>query len=51
MENSSHSPTGLARRRRRLTDQETEQRMLKTAIAMVNRTGLTVGLDHISSKT
>jgi len=40
-------PTGLARRRRRLPDQETEQRMLRTAVAMVNRTGLTVSLDHI----
>jgi len=40
-------PTGLARRRRRLSDEETEQRMLGTAVAMVNRTGLTVSLDHI----
>ena len=48
MDNYSHSPTGLAHRRRRLTDQETEQRMLQTAVAMVNRTGLTVSLDHIS---
>ncbi len=40
-------PTGLARRRRRLSDQETEQRMLQAAVAMVNRTGLTVSLDHI----
>jgi AcrR family transcriptional regulator len=42
------APTGLARRRRRLSDQETEQRMLRAAMAMVNRTGLTVSLDHIS---
>jgi AcrR family transcriptional regulator len=41
-------PTGLARRGRRLSDRETEQRMLQTAMAMVNRTGLTVSLDHIS---
>jgi len=40
-------PTGLGRRRRRLSDAETEQRMLRTAVAMVNRTGLTVSLDHI----
>ncbi len=40
--------TGLARRGRRLTDQETEEKMLEAAIAMVSRTGLTVGLDHIS---
>lgn len=39
---------GLTRRRPRLTDQETERRMLETAAAMVNRAGLTVSLDHIS---
>ena len=32
-------PTGLARRGRRLPDQETEQRMLRAAVAMVHRTG------------
>jgi len=42
------APTGLARRGRRLPDQETEQRMLQAAVAMVHRTGLTVSLDHIS---
>lgn len=42
------SPTGLARRGRRLSDRETEQRMLQAAVAMINRTGLTVSLDHIS---
>ncbi|MEU0564144.1 TetR/AcrR family transcriptional regulator [Nonomuraea sp. NPDC005983] len=41
-------PTGLTRRRRRLSDEETQQRMLETAVAMVNRTGLTVSLEHIS---
>jgi AcrR family transcriptional regulator len=40
-------PTGLGRRRRRLSDEETAQRMLRTAAAMVHRTGLTVSLDHI----
>jgi AcrR family transcriptional regulator len=44
----SQPPTGLARRARRLSDHETEQRMLQAAVAMVNRTGLTVSLDHIS---
>jgi AcrR family transcriptional regulator len=43
-----HAPTGLARRGRRLSDRETERRMLRAAMAMVNRTGLTVSLDHIS---
>jgi AcrR family transcriptional regulator len=42
------TPTGLGRRNRRLTDQETRDRMLRAAIAMINRTGLTVSLDHIS---
>jgi len=41
-------PTGLARRRHRLSDEETEERMLQAAVAMVNRSGLTVSLDHIS---
>ncbi len=48
MSDSPQAPTGLARRGRRLSDQETERRMLQTAVAMVNRTGLTVSLDHIS---
>jgi AcrR family transcriptional regulator len=43
----SQAPTGLARRRRRLSDRETEQRMLDAAVHMVNRTGLTVSLDNI----
>ena len=41
-------PTGLARRERRLSDQETERRMLGAALAVVGRTGLTVSLDHLS---
>ncbi|MFB7915193.1 TetR/AcrR family transcriptional regulator [Streptomyces sp. NPDC056061] len=40
-------PTGLAGRRRRLSDAETAQRMLRCALAMVNSTGLTVSLEHI----
>jgi len=42
------APTGLARRGRRLSDQETEQRMLQAAARMVSSAGLTVSLDHIS---
>jgi AcrR family transcriptional regulator len=42
------APTGLARRGRRLPDQETERRMLRAAVAMVHRSGLTVSLEHIS---
>jgi AcrR family transcriptional regulator len=44
----SVQPTGLGRRHRRLSDQETRDRMLRAATAMINRTGLTVSLDHIS---
>jgi AcrR family transcriptional regulator len=31
-----------------MNDEETQRRMLETALAMVHRSGLTVGLDHIS---
>lgn len=45
---ASQAPTGLARRGRRLSDQETEQRMLRAAARMISSTGLTVSLEHIS---
>jgi len=48
MSSDTQAPTGLARRGRRLSDHQTEERMLSAAVAMVNRTGLTVSLDHIS---
>jgi AcrR family transcriptional regulator len=44
----SQGPTGLARRGRRLPEDETERRMLRAALGMVHRTGLTVSLEHIS---
>jgi AcrR family transcriptional regulator len=44
----SYAPTGLGRRHSRLSDEETERRMLEAAIAMVHETGLTVSLDHLS---
>lgn len=44
----TRAPTGLARRGRRLPEDETEQRMLQSALTMVNRAGLTVSLEHIS---
>jgi AcrR family transcriptional regulator len=44
----SQAPTGLARRGRRLPEDETEQRMLRAALDMVNQAGLTVSLEHIS---
>jgi AcrR family transcriptional regulator len=40
--------TGLSRRPRRLSDQQTASRMLGAAVADVARDGLTVSLDHIS---
>lgn len=48
MKRPAPSPTGLARRGQRLSDQETAQRMLEAAVAMVHRTGLTVSLEHLS---
>jgi AcrR family transcriptional regulator len=45
---ASQAPTGLARRGRRLSDQETEQRMLRAAVRLVSTAGLTVSLEHIS---
>ncbi|MBE1495767.1 AcrR family transcriptional regulator [Amycolatopsis lexingtonensis] len=47
MNEPSREPTGLGRRRGRLSDQETARRMLDAAVAMVDRTGLTVSLDHL----
>ena len=44
----TQAPLTLTRRRLRLTDQETERRMLDSAIAAIGRSGLTVSLDHIS---
>jgi len=44
----TQAPTGFARRSRRLSDEETEHRMLHVAVEMVHRTGLTVSLDHLS---
>lgn len=39
--------SGFGRRRQRLSDAETERRMLETAAAEVARLGLTVSLEHI----
>src|SRR5262245_46578821 len=48
MVRSAPEPTGLGRRARRLSDQETADRMLRAALEMIGRTGLTVSLDHLS---
>jgi AcrR family transcriptional regulator len=45
---ASQAPTELARRGRRMSEQETEQRMLRAAAQVVSSAGLTVSLDHIS---
>ncbi|MGZ0149809.1 hypothetical protein ACXJJ3_22295 [Kribbella sp. WER1] len=39
---------GPTRRRQRISDEETARRMLDSAVAMVNASGLTVSLEHIS---
>ncbi len=41
-------PSGVARRRTRMADAEMAARMLATARARVNATGLTVSLEHLS---
>jgi AcrR family transcriptional regulator len=48
MSSQPQAPSGLSRRRSRLSDEETEQRMLQAALSMVNQSGLTVSLDHLS---
>ena len=48
MTDALQAPRGLARRHRRLSDEETERRMLQAATAVINKTGLTVSLDHLS---
>ena len=45
MSGEPRAPTGLTRRGRRLSDTETERRMLQAAVAMVHRTGLTVSAE------
>lgn len=45
---TTQAPSGLARRHQRISDEETERRMLDAAVAMVNEAGLTVSLEHIS---
>ncbi|GIH96336.1 TetR/AcrR family transcriptional regulator [Planobispora siamensis] len=47
MPSEPSAPGGPTRRRPRLSDRETQRRMLDAALAMVHRDGLTVGLDHI----
>lgn len=39
---------GVTRRRRRISDVETERRMLDAAVGMIHRSGLTVSLEHLS---
>ena len=44
----STAPAGVARRGRLLSGHETEQRMIRAAVAMMTRAVATVSLDHIS---
>ncbi|HJP75787.1 MAG TPA: TetR/AcrR family transcriptional regulator [Pseudonocardiaceae bacterium] len=48
MDQATPAPSGLGRRRQRLSDAETAERMLAAATALVGRDGLTVSLEHIS---
>ena len=47
-ESRTQGPTGVARRRQRISDVDTEQRMIRAAIGLVSEQGLTVSLDHLS---
>jgi AcrR family transcriptional regulator len=44
-------PTGVSRRRTRISDAETEERMIQAALDLVADAGLTVSLDHLSMET
>lgn len=44
-------PTGVSRRRSRISDTQTEKRMLTTALELIADQGLTVSLDHLSMET
>jgi AcrR family transcriptional regulator len=44
-------PTGVSRRRTRISDTETEERMIQAALDLVADAGLTVSLDHLSLET
>lgn len=48
MSGDAGAPTGLARRARRISERESEQRMLATAAGLISEGGLTVSLEHIS---
>lgn len=48
MNAEDRTPTGLTRRRRRLSDEETAERMLQTAMEAIAESGLTVSLEHLS---
>jgi AcrR family transcriptional regulator len=48
MSSAPQGPTGAARRRTRISDAETERRMLDTAIQLIMDRGMTVSLEHLS---
>jgi AcrR family transcriptional regulator len=48
MTTPARPPTGAARRRVRISDEETGRRMLDAAIGMITERGLSVSLEHLS---
>lgn len=48
MSPAAKPPTGAARRRVRISDEETERRMLDAAVALIAERGLSVSLEHLS---
>lgn len=48
MSSSSQPPTGAARRRKRMSDADTRQRMLDTAVQLITQRGMSVSLEHLS---
>ena len=45
---SAQPPTGAARRRVRISDEETGRRMLAAAVALIGERGMSVSLEHLS---
>jgi AcrR family transcriptional regulator len=48
MARGDQAPTGAARRRARISDAETERRMLDAALEMIATRGMSVSLEHLS---
>jgi AcrR family transcriptional regulator len=48
MDPTAQPPTGAARRRVRISDEETGRRMLAAAVALIGERGMSVSLEHLS---